>query len=488
MSTPHPKPDLSKDRRLVLFFAIGVALISTGAAYTAMVAFARDVLAMTTYPAWAFAGVFELSLVTVALMAREAAKADRPNGTLLVLTWVLSGASGFFAAFHEQTLGNPVYASVFRICVPLLAALMWHLALVGDRHLAMQRSFTEMRAGARVWKTIVTAEEVALAEQAFLKESTRVNQRRLKDAVKRHRRVRSVTLKTIDPDTMDAHIDSWVGSFFALGRGITFGRVSVGAEPDTAALQAAAHAVAATKAALTRASAPIQVEQIHAAVPPEVLDEATPDEKSPREGASAEDAPTELATAAPEAVDRDDDPQPDTASDRTEAQPEPVEESPATAATAEAPEPSFEADAAPVPSVAGSHAAADVASVSTVRLPLAEEKPARLHSVPSGASKPAATRGSKFASVVAPPPPPRSANGGTAVLNDEMVRRITHYRFVQGKDVKKTAQQFNCSTRTVSRAKNLAKAKGLIVEEIDGSITVVGLTPGDRQRSTGSGE
>lgn len=137
-STPsHATAPPPEGRGLILFGAVGVALISTVAAYVAMVGYGRDVLGMGPINAYAFAGVFELSLVTVALMAREAAQHLRPAPVLLGLTWVLSATSGFFAGWHEIYLGHAATAAAFRFIVPLLAALMWHLALIGDRHLAM---------------------------------------------------------------------------------------------------------------------------------------------------------------------------------------------------------------------------------------------------------------------------------------------------------------------------------------------------------------
>lgn len=125
--------------------AVIVAGVTTGNAYLAMVAFGIDNLGMNPGTAYVTAGVFELSLVTVALLAREAAKENRPGGVLLTLTWVLSGFSGAFAAIHEYDLGHGIGAVAFRVIVPMLAALMWHLALIGDRHLATGTTWVEIR-------------------------------------------------------------------------------------------------------------------------------------------------------------------------------------------------------------------------------------------------------------------------------------------------------------------------------------------------------
>lgn len=88
--------------RASTILAVLVAGIATVNAYLAMVAFAIDMVGMDEGTAYVTAGVFELSLFTVAVLAREAAKDNRPNGILLTLTWVLSGASGVFAAIHPM--------------------------------------------------------------------------------------------------------------------------------------------------------------------------------------------------------------------------------------------------------------------------------------------------------------------------------------------------------------------------------------------------
>lgn len=204
-------------RRLVLISTTAVALVSTAAAYVAMVAFGRDVLDMTPAYAYAFAGVFELSLVTVALMAREAAQDNRPNATLLTLTWVLSAASGMFAAWHEIHIGHPAAAAAFRFCVPLLAALMWHLALVGDRHLATGRSWSQLRTGARMHALFLTTE--AWHRAAAANDDSRRGRRRLEQANARRLRARSVALRTVPPTDMDREVAQWTAALEAVTRG-----------------------------------------------------------------------------------------------------------------------------------------------------------------------------------------------------------------------------------------------------------------------------
>ncbi|MFI5627391.1 helix-turn-helix domain-containing protein [Nocardioides sp. NPDC051685] len=218
-STTAGKGSPGNGRGLILFGAVSVALISTAAAYVAMVGFGRDVLAMGAINAYAFAGVFELSLVTVALMAREAAQQDRPAQTLLTLTWLLSAASGFFAGWHEIHLGHAATAAAFRFIVPLLAALMWHLALVGDRHLAMERSWSELRMGARMHALLATRVEWRRARDAALRKRTRSSRRKLERAQKRYWRAEAVALRSVAPGAMREQITQWVDAFAAVSEG-----------------------------------------------------------------------------------------------------------------------------------------------------------------------------------------------------------------------------------------------------------------------------
>ena len=206
-----------RSRNLVLTGAVSVALISTGSAYLAMVQFGIDVLAMSQGTAYATAGVFELSLVTVALLAREAARDNRPGGTLLALTWALSSASGVFAAWHEAYIGHPVGAVLFRFIVPLLAALMWHLALIGDRHLATGTSWSALRQSARMHALFLTTEDLFRAQS--LNDGSRTARRRLARAEAGRRRARSVALRTVPPTEMRAQVAAWCEALAAVGDG-----------------------------------------------------------------------------------------------------------------------------------------------------------------------------------------------------------------------------------------------------------------------------
>jgi hypothetical protein len=216
MSTNHAN---GGSRRLVLGGAVSVALISTVSAYLAMVGFGTDVLGMDPVTAYTTAGVFELSLVTVALLAREAARDNRPGGTLLTLTWALSSASGVFAAVHEVYLGHPAGAVAFRFIVPLLAALMWHLALIGDRHLASGASWSGMRQSMRMHALFLTTEDAVRAHAAD--DGTPSARRAIVRAEARRRAARAVALKSVPPAQMRIQTAEWMDSLSAVADAVT---------------------------------------------------------------------------------------------------------------------------------------------------------------------------------------------------------------------------------------------------------------------------
>lgn len=221
MSTTHTTTDAPRrgSRRLVLGGTVSVALISTVSAYLAMVGFGTDVLGMDKATAYTTAGVFELSLVTVALLAREAARDNRPGGTLLALTWALSTASGVFAAWHEVYLGHPAGAVLFRFIVPLLAALMWHLALIGDRHLASGATWAGIRQSMRMHALFLTTEDAVRAHAAD--DGTPAARRKIERAEARRRAARAVALKSVPPAQMRTQTAEWMDSLSAVADAVT---------------------------------------------------------------------------------------------------------------------------------------------------------------------------------------------------------------------------------------------------------------------------
>ncbi|GAA1863797.1 helix-turn-helix domain-containing protein [Myceligenerans crystallogenes] len=189
-----------------LVAAVAVAVISTVTAYLAMVAFGTDVLHMPAWLAFVCSGVFELSLVTVALLAREAARDNRPSGILLMLTWALSATSGVFAAWHEFVslpFTEAIGAALFRFLTPLLAALMWHLALIGDRHLATGASWSGMRTTARMHVLFLATEDLYRIQADV--DGSWASRRRLAIAARRRRKARAIALRSVAPQDMRAH-------------------------------------------------------------------------------------------------------------------------------------------------------------------------------------------------------------------------------------------------------------------------------------------
>lgn len=199
-------------RRLVLAMAVTVALLCTAVAYEGMFQFGLDMLGWNVIVALAFAGIFELAQLTVALLAREAIKDGRPAGTLLTITWMLAGASGFLAAWHELDAGHGIGAALFRIAAPVLAAGLWHLVLLGDRHLAAGRTWAQLRADARMHRLFLTVEDAARAHETG---------KGIERAEAARRRARAVALRTVPPEDMRAKATAWLGSLSAVADATT---------------------------------------------------------------------------------------------------------------------------------------------------------------------------------------------------------------------------------------------------------------------------
>lgn len=228
----------TSSRRWIMACATSVALISTAAAYWAMTGFGRDVVGMGRIDAYAFAGVFELMLVGVALMAREAVQHNRPAPVLLTLTWVLSALSGTFSAWHELYMGHAMAAAVFRFCVPLLAALAWHLALIGDRHLAMNRSLMDIRADKRIHTLMLRSEQLQMAIDG--NDGTTKALRVLAKAHRQHWRARAIVTLTVPTGSMDQKMKDWSIQFDAVDRGVTRRMNAVAVTPEASRRSAAA--------------------------------------------------------------------------------------------------------------------------------------------------------------------------------------------------------------------------------------------------------
>jgi hypothetical protein len=103
--------------------------------------------------------------------------------------------------------------------VPLLAALMWHLALVGDRHLAMERSWSDLRMGARMHSLLATRVEWRRARDTAVRKRTASSRRKLERAQKRYWRAEAVALRSVAPGAMRDQITQWVDAFAAVAEG-----------------------------------------------------------------------------------------------------------------------------------------------------------------------------------------------------------------------------------------------------------------------------
>ena len=276
-------------RGLVMFAVVAAAAIATTLAYSGMVKFGVDVAGMTLVEAYALGGFLEVSLVAVALMARQAALDGRPYGVLLTLTWVFSAASGTFAAMHELVLGGATtpYMVIFRFAPPLVAALMWHLALVGERHLVTGASLDERRRESRVLRYMVAREK--WRDARYDDAGTARSRRRIGRAYARERAARNAALKYLPLTEFGARMDAWVEQFETAeqhgGRVdalVTSGRMrgvrgaSEAHVLDAQELQAAGH-VAELTAEVTDSDRAADVEAPDARDVPDVEDSDAPD-------------------------------------------------------------------------------------------------------------------------------------------------------------------------------------------------------------------
>ncbi|MFC7879411.1 helix-turn-helix domain-containing protein [Isoptericola sp. NPDC057391] len=199
-----------RGRHLPMVAVVVAATIATALAYSGMVLFGLEVAGMSPAEAYALAGFLEVSLVAVALMARNAALEGRPYGVLLTLTWILSGTSGMFAALHEIAVpdASTPYMVAFRFVPPLVAALMWHLALVGERHLVTGHTLDERRREHRVHQYVTALE---LWRDARLDSGgTPRGMRKVRTAHNRQRAARDAALKLLTVEDFERRMQVWV--------------------------------------------------------------------------------------------------------------------------------------------------------------------------------------------------------------------------------------------------------------------------------------
>jgi hypothetical protein len=205
-----PRQVRYRGRHLPMVAVVIAATIATALAYSGMVLFGLEVAHMTPIEAYGMAGFLEVSLVAVALMARNAALEGRPYGVLLTLTWVLSGTSGVFAALHEiavPTESTP-YMVVFRFVPPLVAALMWHLALVGERHMVTGHTLDERRRESRVHQYVTALEQ--WRDARVDSSGSAADLRKVRAAHQRQRAARDGALKLLTVEDFERRMQVWV--------------------------------------------------------------------------------------------------------------------------------------------------------------------------------------------------------------------------------------------------------------------------------------
>ncbi len=213
-----PRQVRYRGRHLPMIAVVVAAMIATALAYSGMVLFGLEVAHMSPIEAYGMAGFLEVSLVAVALMARNAALEGRPYGVLLTLTWVLSGTSGLFAALHEiavPTASTP-YMVVFRFVPPLVAALMWHLALVGERHMVTGHTLEERRRELRVHGYVSALEQWRDARADSSASSADL--RKVRAAHERQRAARDAALKLLTVEDFERRMQVWVDRLEAAER------------------------------------------------------------------------------------------------------------------------------------------------------------------------------------------------------------------------------------------------------------------------------
>ncbi|WP_454044081.1 helix-turn-helix domain-containing protein [Cellulosimicrobium sp. Marseille-Q8652] len=213
-----PRQARYRGRHLPMVAVVVAATIATALAYSGMVLFGLEVAHMSPLEAYGLAGFLEVSLVAVALMARNAALEGRPYGVLLALTWVLSGTSGVFAALHEiavPTESTP-YMVVFRFVPPLVAALMWHLALVGERHMVTGHTLDERRRETRVHGYVTALEQ--WRDARVDSSGSAADLRKVRAAHQRQRAARDGALKLLTVEDFERRMQIWVDRLEAAER------------------------------------------------------------------------------------------------------------------------------------------------------------------------------------------------------------------------------------------------------------------------------
>lgn len=157
-------------RTWALTTTITGAVMATILSYVLITQFFTDVAGLPQWQAYAFGGFLEVCLIAAGLQARARILAGGEAGVLITLTWVFSGISAVLSASHEivyltpdgqpvldLTFGSPLTMTI-RAVAPLVAAIMWHVLLIGEQHLVsgLPRGY---RRHARLMHTYLFARE-----------------------------------------------------------------------------------------------------------------------------------------------------------------------------------------------------------------------------------------------------------------------------------------------------------------------------------------
>ena len=109
-----------------------VALAATAASVEGLAELIAATGATTTPMAWGIGSVIDLAVIVLALQARDAVTSGRGGHLEITLTWTASAASGTASASWQLAHAG-AQAAIIRLTLPLLAAALWHLGLVGQR-------------------------------------------------------------------------------------------------------------------------------------------------------------------------------------------------------------------------------------------------------------------------------------------------------------------------------------------------------------------
>lgn len=203
--------------KLSTVLANTVATVATLSSYLAMVAFARDVLDMSVFLAYTTAGVFEMMLFTVAILARERAQEGKPYGTFMLLTVLFATAAGAFAGWEEIYAGHPWQAAAFRLLVAWSAAAAWHFEFLGLKELSTGISWRAARINRRM-QAVQEATEALFRARDIGK--TNVIKKREKAYIRAVSRARHL----VTPDEMRALTEAQQDSADALVSHLAFTR------------------------------------------------------------------------------------------------------------------------------------------------------------------------------------------------------------------------------------------------------------------------